>query len=217
MPERYIVTAYGGERTGSDSHRPRHPRDAEARQAHRGRDQADRGRLDALFLGRQLRPDLSGGQTARGAPAGREHGPAAPRERPRPGADLLARGGGAPRRRARRIVIAVVVLAVVAGAIGSGVAKRLGPYSAKDPASESIKATNRLTKVTGLDQEQVVALIRLRAPAGSPQGRAQIAQVARKLTPDRAHGRLVTPFPPPRAARGSPRAGRPAFPAARLH
>ena len=61
---------------------------------------------------------------------------------------MFDRLAGFAGRRARRIVIAAVVLAVVAGAIGSGVAKRLGPYSAKDPASESIKATNRLTKAT---------------------------------------------------------------------
>ncbi|TML36838.1 MAG: MMPL family transporter [Actinobacteria bacterium] len=129
---------------------------------------------------------------------------------------MFDRLAGFAGRRARRIVIAAVVLAVVAGAIGSGVAKRLGPYSAKDPASESIKATNRLTKATGLDQEQVVALVRLRAPAGSPQGRAQIAQVARKLTSDRAIGRVVTPFTPSGSARMISRDGRLAFATAYL-
>src|SRR5439155_23624668 len=109
----------------------------------------------------------------------------------RPVFDRLAGFAG---RRARRIVIAAVVLAVVAGAIGSGVAKRLGPYHAKDPASESIKATNRLARATGLDQEQVVAVIDLRAPASSQQGRTQIARVARGIRADHEIARVVTPF-----------------------
>ena len=84
-------------------------------------------------------------------------------------------------RRARRILVAAVLLAIAAGAVGSDVAKRLGPYHAKDPASESVKATNRLMRVTGLGQDPVVALIDLRRPATSPQGRDQIDRVARVL------------------------------------
>src|SRR2546421_5799016 len=97
-------------------------------------------------------------------------------------------------RHARRIVAGAVLIAVAGGVIGVGVAKRLGPYHAKDPASESVRATNRLTRATGLDQEQVVAVVDLRAPPGSLAGRDQIAQVARTLRADRDVGRVVTPF-----------------------
>ncbi|MBV9212809.1 MAG: MMPL family transporter, partial [Actinobacteria bacterium] len=96
-------------------------------------------------------------------------------------------------RRARRIVVVAVVAAGIAGVAGSGVAKHLGPYKAKDPASESVRADDRLTQATGLDQEQVVALVALRAPPSSPAGRGQIQQVARLLADDRDVGRVVAP------------------------
>ena len=107
---------------------------------------------------------------------------------------MLDHLAGFANRRARRIVIAAVLVAIVAGAVGGDVASRLGPYHAKDPASESIKATNRLTRATGLDQEQVVAVVSLHGAAQSASGRAQIADVARVLRADREIGHVVTPF-----------------------
>ena len=39
-------------------------------------------------------------------------------------------------RRGRRVVIVAVVLSIAAGALGAGVADRLDPYGADDPATE---------------------------------------------------------------------------------
>ena len=107
---------------------------------------------------------------------------------------MLDRLAGLAHRRARRIVIGAVLLAVIAGAVGGSVASRLGPYSAKDPASESVKAENRLRAATGLDNDRLVALVHTSAPIGSPSGRARVARVARIFAADRDLGRVVTPF-----------------------
>src|SRR5205807_946628 len=59
---------------------------------------------------------------------------------------VLDRIAGFADRRARRIVIGGVLVAIAAGAIGAGVAKRLGPYHAKDPASANFKRSADETK-----------------------------------------------------------------------
>ena len=43
----------------------------------------------------------------------------------------------------RRILVLAVIGAAIAGALGVGVAKRLSPYGANDPATQSVQATNR--------------------------------------------------------------------------
>ena len=43
----------------------------------------------------------------------------------------------------RRVLLVAVVGAAVAGAFGFGVSKHLWPYGAKDPATQSVRATNR--------------------------------------------------------------------------
>src|SRR5436305_3978389 len=43
----------------------------------------------------------------------------------------------------RRVLLVAVVGVAVAGAFGVGVGKNLWPYSAKDPATQSVQATNR--------------------------------------------------------------------------
>ncbi len=62
-------------------------------------------------------------------------------------------------RRARRIVVAAVVGAVVAGALGAGVASRLDPYGDDDPATESVQADERLEDA-GYQELGVIALVR---------------------------------------------------------
>ena len=128
---------------------------------------------------------------------------------------MLDRIAGLAHRRARRIVVGALVLAVVAGAVGASVASRLSPYSAKDPASESVKASNRLSDATGLNNDRVVALVRSSSPIRSSGGRARVAKVQRILSRDPDIGRVVTPF-----AGGSPamisRDGHSAFIAANL-
>ena len=61
-------------------------------------------------------------------------------------------------RRGRRVVIVAVVLAIVAGALGAGVADRLDPYGADDPATESVKAADQLERA-GYRETGVVVLV----------------------------------------------------------
>src|SRR5207302_2437289 len=118
----------------------------------------------------------TGGPSAgAGAPGVASSGLPPPATPEREAAGVLDRLAGLAHRRARRIVIGAVLLAVIAGAVGGSVATRLGPYSAKDPASESVKAENRLRAATGLDNDRLVALVHTSAPIGSPSGRARVA------------------------------------------
>jgi len=61
-------------------------------------------------------------------------------------------------RRGRRVIVAAVVFAVAAGALGAGVADRLDPYGADDPATESVKAADRLQDA-GYRETGVIVLI----------------------------------------------------------
>ncbi|MEA2396660.1 MAG: putative drug exporter of the superfamily [Thermoleophilaceae bacterium] len=107
---------------------------------------------------------------------------------------MLERVAGFAHRRARRIVVGALVLGLVAGALGGNVAKRLGPYSAKDPASESFKASQRLNQATRLDNPLLVALVTPGSPVRSRAGRARVLAVARELASDPALRRVATPF-----------------------
>jgi len=86
-------------------------------------------------------------------------------------------------RRARRIVIFAAVAFALAGVLGGGVAKRLDPFGADDPATESVIADQRLEHA-GFRETGVVVLVR-GADARSSQGRARIRAIARGLESDR--------------------------------
>jgi uncharacterized membrane protein YdfJ with MMPL/SSD domain len=61
-------------------------------------------------------------------------------------------------RSGKRVVIIAVVLSVIAGALGAGVADRLDPYGADDPATESVKAADRL-EAAGYRDTGVIVLV----------------------------------------------------------
>jgi RND superfamily putative drug exporter len=89
-------------------------------------------------------------------------------------------------RRRKRVLAAALVLAIVAGAFGFGVADRLGPYGADDPASESVKTSNALEKATGLTTtDNVVVLVR--------DGATGTVSVAAALRTDPAIGIVAPP------------------------
>jgi uncharacterized membrane protein YdfJ with MMPL/SSD domain len=95
--------------------------------------------------------------------------------------------------RPRVVVITAVVLAVFAGAIAGGVADKLGPYGADDPASETFKADEQLEDATGLmTGDSVVVLVRAGVPVESAAGRAKVDRVASELKADREVGRVTT-------------------------
>ena len=71
---------------------------------------------------------------------------------------MLERLAELAERRGRRVVIVAVVLAIAAGALGAGVADRQDPYGADEPATESVKAAERLEQA-GYRETGVVVLV----------------------------------------------------------
>jgi uncharacterized membrane protein YdfJ with MMPL/SSD domain len=61
-------------------------------------------------------------------------------------------------RRARRVVLLAIALFLVAGALGGSVASRLDPYGADDPATDSVKARQRLEDA-GLRVPAVIVVV----------------------------------------------------------
>jgi uncharacterized membrane protein YdfJ with MMPL/SSD domain len=81
----------------------------------------------------------------------------------------------------RRVLIGAAICAVVAGVAGAGVSNSLWPYSADDPASQSVKAQNRFEASTGRQIDAgVVALVRS-GTVGTAAARQRVEQVAGDL------------------------------------
>jgi uncharacterized membrane protein YdfJ with MMPL/SSD domain len=87
-------------------------------------------------------------------------------------------------RRGRRMVIMAALLFAVAGALGGSVAKHLDPYGADDPATESVKANDRLED-DGYREASVIVLMQdvsLQVPAD--QERVQKLERELRANPD---------------------------------
>ena len=82
-------------------------------------------------------------------------------------------------RHGKRTVIFAAILFVVAGALGGGVASKLGPYGDSDPATESVKATDRL-EADGYRDPGVLLLFENTSPT-SRAGKQRIQAVERQL------------------------------------
>jgi uncharacterized membrane protein YdfJ with MMPL/SSD domain len=85
-------------------------------------------------------------------------------------------------RRGVWVVVAAMVVAVAAGAFGAGVADRLDPYGADDPATESVKAADRLERA-GYRETGVVVLVG-DVDVDSAAGRERIAALTERLRAD---------------------------------
>src|SRR5438477_9604049 len=73
---------------------------------------------------------------------------------------MLTRLAGFLYAHGRRVLLVAVVGAIAAGAFGFGVAKRMSPYGADDPATQSVQASNRYKAAAGhLIDPGVVALV----------------------------------------------------------
>jgi len=84
-------------------------------------------------------------------------------------------------RRRRWVAGAAVPVAAIAALLGAGVAQRLSPYGANDPASQSVKATSRFERATGRQLEPgIIALVRS-GPVGSTQAWELVGAVAARL------------------------------------
>jgi RND superfamily putative drug exporter len=86
------------------------------------------------------------------------------------------------RRRARTVVVVAVLFALLAAALGGSVAKRLDPYGAEDPSTESVKAQNQLQEA-GYRFPSVVALVE-GAPVAKAATRARVEALERSVRRD---------------------------------
>jgi RND superfamily putative drug exporter len=82
----------------------------------------------------------------------------------------------------RRGVLFVAVLgAVIAGVFGAGVANRMSPYGADDPATQSVQATNRFQAATGSRIDPGVIALVSTGDVRSPAARQRVDRVAAEL------------------------------------
>jgi RND superfamily putative drug exporter len=91
---------------------------------------------------------------------------------------------GLAERRARVVLIAAAIFFVAAGALGGGVAKRLGPFGADDPHTDSVVAEQRLEHA-GYRAIDVIALLRGDNPR-SATGRTRVQAITHQLALDPA-------------------------------
>src|SRR3954453_13129385 len=80
---------------------------------------------------------------------------------------------------AKRTVILAAVFFVVAGALGGGVAKKLAPYGADDPSTESVRATDRM-QADGYRDPSVLVLLQDTVPT-SPTGQQKMRRIEEHL------------------------------------
>jgi uncharacterized membrane protein YdfJ with MMPL/SSD domain len=92
-------------------------------------------------------------------------------------------------RRGRTVVIAAVVGAAIAGVLGAGVASRLDPYGADDPATQSVQADNRLDDAGFQDLGMIVLLSN--ADVNSAATKHRVDSLVSTITKDPAAGRIT--------------------------
>jgi uncharacterized membrane protein YdfJ with MMPL/SSD domain len=85
-------------------------------------------------------------------------------------------------RRGLTVVIVAVAVSIAAGALGAGVADRLDPYGADDPATESVQAAERLEQA-GYRETGVVVLVE-DVQVDSAAGRERIEALASRVGAD---------------------------------
>jgi RND superfamily putative drug exporter len=81
--------------------------------------------------------------------------------------------------KAKRVALLALVFFLVAGAVGGGVADRLDPYGAEDPATETVRAMDRLEEA-GLRIPAVIAVVE-DAPVASPATRQRVEALERQV------------------------------------
>jgi RND superfamily putative drug exporter len=98
---------------------------------------------------------------------------------------MLERLASFVHRNNRRVLIVALVAIGVAGVFGLGVAKRLGPYGATDPATESVQATNRFQAATGRQIDPGVVALVTTGDLRSAGARRRVRQVEAQLRASR--------------------------------
>src|SRR5436309_110251 len=94
---------------------------------------------------------------------------------------MLARLAAFLQSHGKRVLLVTVAGAVAAGVFGFGVAKRMSPYGADDPATQSVQASNRYKHAAGhLIDPGVVAVISS-GNVRTAAARQRVDTVAREL------------------------------------
>ncbi len=107
---------------------------------------------------------------------------------------MLSRLAGFLHARGRRVLFVAVLGAIVAGALGFGVAKHLSPYGASDPATQSVQAMNRYERAAGLQIDPgVVALVNSGSTART-SARRRVLGVAQRLRAQHDVARVLSVY-----------------------
>src|SRR5271154_1156320 len=99
----------------------------------------------------------------------------------------------------RRVLFVAVIAAAIAAVLGIGVAKRLSPYSATDPATQSAQAERRFEAAAGRKIDPGIVAIVSAGAVGSPAVERRVGQVVTELRgePDVAGGASFYQNPEP--------------------
>jgi uncharacterized membrane protein YdfJ with MMPL/SSD domain len=81
----------------------------------------------------------------------------------------------------RRVLFVAVIAAAIAAVLGIGVAKRLSPYSATDPATQSAQAERRFEAAAGRKIDPGIVAIVSAGAVGSPAVERRVGQVVTEL------------------------------------
>ena len=84
----------------------------------------------------------------------------------------------------RRVLLVAVLAAAIAGAFGLGVVKHMSPYGADDPATQSVRATNRFEAAAHRKIDPGIVAIVSAGDVHSPAARRRVEQVAGQLRTD---------------------------------
>jgi putative drug exporter of the RND superfamily len=116
---------------------------------------------------------------------GRRAGQASPRAAAGEGSGMFGKLATFAYSNRRRVLFVAVAAAVLAGAFGAGVAKRLSPYGAEDPATQSVQAKNRYQSAAGRQIDPgVIALVRS-GNVASTSAERRVRQVEEQLRSSR--------------------------------
>jgi RND superfamily putative drug exporter len=81
----------------------------------------------------------------------------------------------------RRVLLLALAGVIVAGVFGFGVAKRMSPYGADDPATQSVQASNRYKSAAGQQIDPGVVAIVSSGDVRSAAARTRVGEVAQQL------------------------------------
>lgn len=88
-------------------------------------------------------------------------------------------------RNSRRVLLVAITGIVVAGGLGLGVTKRMSPYGATDPASQSVQASNRYEAATGRQIDPAVIALVHTGDVGTASSARRVRQVEAQLRTSR--------------------------------